>query len=209
MKKAILFDLDGTLLDTNRLIISSFKYTYKTHLDIDVQDEEIIQYFGEPLIKTLGRYSKEKLDEMFETYKKYNSENHDKMTTIIDGVEDTLQNLLKQNIKVGVVTSKREVMAKRGLVLFDIEKYFNIVVTPEMTKKHKPNPEPIYKACESLNIDPKDVIMVGDSSFDILCGKNAGAETCLVNYTILDKNEINKYSPDYKINSIKDILSII
>lgn len=209
MKKAILFDLDGTLLDTNRLIISSFKYTYKVHLDIDVQDEEIIQYFGEPLIKTLGRYSKEKLDEMFETFKKYNYENHDRMTTIVEGVEDTLKGLLSKNIKVGVVTSKREVMARRGLTLFDIEKYFNIVVTPEMTKKHKPDPEPIYKACESLNIDPRDSIMVGDSSFDILCGKNAGAETCLVNYTILNKNEIDKYKPDYKVDSIKDILSII
>lgn len=209
MKKAILFDLDGTLLDTNRLIISSFKYTYKTHLDINVQDEEIIQYFGEPLIKTLGRYSKVKQDEMFETFKKYNYENHDSMTTIIEGVEDTLKDLLSKEIKLGIVTSKREVMARHGLVLFDIEKYFNIVVTPEMTSRHKPDPEPIYKACEILNIDPRDTIMVGDSSFDILCGKNAGAETCLVNYTILDKSEINKHRPDYKIDSIKDILSII
>lgn len=207
--KAILFDLDGTLLDTNSLILSSFKYTYKTHLDIDVSDHEIIKYFGEPLRKTLGRYSNDKLDDMLETYIKFNYENHDNMTVIMEGVDNTLKSLVSKGIKLGVVTSKREVMARKGLNLFDIEKYFNTVVTPEMTTKHKPDPDPIYKACNILNIKPNESIMVGDSSFDILCGKNAGSKTCLVNYTLLDKNEIVKYKPDYSVDKIQDILSLI
>ena len=209
MIKAVLFDLDGTLLDTNRLILESFKHTYKKHLNIDVDDKEIIQYFGEPLGTTLGRYSKEKLEDMLKTYRKFNFDNHDEMTTIMSGVEETLKQLNELGIKCAVVTSKREVMARKGLKLFNIEKYFETIVTPEMTKSHKPDPDPIYKACENLSISPKDTIMVGDSSFDILCGKNAGSKTCIVNYTLLDKNEINKYKPDYNIDQISDLLDII
>ncbi len=209
MIKAVLFDLDGTLLDTNRLILESFKYTFKKHLNINVNDEEIIKYFGEPLKTTLERYSREKLQDMFETYIKFNFDKHDEMTTIMDGVEETLKQLNEIGVKTAVVTSKREVMARKGLKLFNIEKYFETVITPEMTNSHKPDPDPIYKACENLSISPIDAIMVGDSSFDILCGKNAGSKTCLVNYTLLDKNEINKYKPDYSVNKIEDLVDIV
>lgn len=209
MIKAILFDLDGTLLDTNKLIVSSFKHTYKTHLNLEVEDSEIIKYFGEPLGKTLSRYSKDKLEEMLKTYTKFNFENHDKMTVIMEGVENTLKTLVDKDIKLGVVTSKREVMARKGLNLFNIEKYFSTVVTPEMTSKHKPDPDPIFKACDILNINPGESIMVGDSSFDILCGKNAGSKTCLVNYTLLEKDEIIKFKPDFRIDKIQGILSLI
>lgn len=209
MKKAVLFDLDGTLLNTNKLIIESFKHTYKTHLDFEVSESEIISSFGEPLSTTLSRYAKNGLQEMIETFRVFNYENHDNMTEIINGVEDTLEELATKGHKLGVVTSKRELMVKKGLKLFNIEKYFDIVITPEMTNLHKPNPEPIYKACEYLEISSKETIMIGDSIFDILCGKNAGSETCLVNYTLLNKNEINKHSPDYNIDNIKDILTII
>lgn len=209
MNKGILFDLDGTLLDTNKLIIESFKHTYKTHLNIDVDEKEIVKYFGEPLSTTLKRYSEEKLNDMLETYRAFNFLNHDSMTVIIEGVEETLEGLASKGIKLAVVTSKRELMARKGLKLFNIEKYFNTIITPECTHKHKPEPEPIYEACKNLNINPHESIMVGDSSFDILCGKNAGSKTCLVNYTVLDKSEIARYTPDYRIDKMKDILSII
>ncbi|KMT23279.1 pyrophosphatase PpaX [Clostridium cylindrosporum] len=209
MVKAVLFDLDGTLLDTNNLIMESFKHTYRKHLDFNVEEKEIIKNFGEPLITTLNRYSKDNIDEMLDTYRRFNYDNHDAMTSIMEGAKETLESLINKGIKLGVVTSKREVMARKGLVLFDIEKYFDTVITPELTDKHKPNPEPIYEACRNLKIKPNESIMVGDSSFDILCGKNAGAKTCLVNYTLLDKIEINKYKPDYKVDKLNDILEII
>lgn len=209
MKKAVLFDLDGTLLNTNNLIIESFKHTYRKHLNLEVEDDEIIQCFGEPLTQTLKRYSENNLEEMIDTFRRYNYENHDKMTSIIEGVEDTLEALKAKKHKIAVVTSKREIMVKKGLHLFGIEKYFDAIITPEMTDYHKPNPEPIYRACNDLNISPKNSIMVGDSAFDILCGKNAGSETCLVNYTLLNKEEIKRYKPDYNINKIEEVLKYL
>ena len=70
--KAVLFDLDGTLINTNQLIIETFQYTYKTILNLDVPREEIIQYFGEPLVDTFAKYDSEKVETLLKTYRDYN-----------------------------------------------------------------------------------------------------------------------------------------
>jgi pyrophosphatase PpaX len=209
MIKAILFDLDGTLIDTNNLIIQSFKHTYKKHLNIDVPESEIVMYFGEPLIDTLARYDKENAHILIQTYRAYNEGIHDELTLEIKGVKETLSELRALGVKVAIVTSKRRALAERGLKLFNLQEFMEIIITPEDTAKHKPDAEPVLKACQLLGIKPEEALMVGDSHFDILCGKNAGAKTCLVNYTILPIENIMKHCPDYSVDEIKDVLEIV
>ncbi|MEF9951289.1 MAG: pyrophosphatase PpaX [Clostridium sp.] len=209
MIKGILFDLDGTLLDTNTLILQSFKHTFRTHLNIEVDDKEIINSFGEPLLTTLERYSKEEGEAMIDVYREFNVANHDSMTTIFHGVEETLKALKEKGYKLSIVTSKGEAVAIRGLKLFDIMKYFDQVITPECTEKHKPNPEPIFEACNRLGIKPSECIMVGDSKYDILCGQNAGAFTCLVGYTAIGSDSFAGINPNFKINKLDEILDIL
>lgn len=209
MFKAILFDLDGTLINTNDLIIHTYKHILKTHLDIEVEDGEIINTFGEPLKDVLERYGKDKAEEMFNDYIEYNRTIHDELTKSIDGVEEGLKLLKEAGIKIGVVTSKRREGALRGLRLFNLEKYMDIIITPEDTVNHKPHGEPVLKACEVLKVLPKEALMVGDSHNDILCGKDAGAKTCLVRYTALCIDEMLKHSPDYVVDSVVDIYKII
>ncbi|MDO6354773.1 pyrophosphatase PpaX [Caloramator sp. CAR-1] len=206
MFKAVLFDLDGTLIDTNNLILESYKHTFKKHLDYIPNDNEIVKYFGEPLKITLSRFDSERIEEMYRTYVEYNEMNHDSMVKEMDYARETLEELKSKGILLGVVTSKRRIMAERGLRLFNLLDYFDVVITPEDTVKHKPDPEPILKACEKLKFEPKDVLFVGDSNFDILCGKNAGAKTCLVKYTMLDLEELLKFEPDFVIEDLRDIL---
>lgn len=209
MIKAVLFDLDGTLIDTNNLIIQSFKHTYKKHLNIDVPESEIVMYFGEPLIDTLARYDKENAHILIQTYRAYNEAIHDELTAEIKGVKETLSELRAFGVKIAIVTSKRRALAERGLKLFSLQEFMEIIITPEDTAKHKPDAEPVLKACQLLGIKPEEALMVGDSHFDILCGKNAGAKTCLVNYTILPIENIMKHSPDYTVDEIKDVLEIV
>jgi pyrophosphatase PpaX len=207
--KAVLFDLDGTLIDTNKLVIESFKHTLRNHLNKEISAGDIVNYFGEPLTTTLERYDKNNVEELLKTYKEFNEAKHDELACEINYAIETVKELRKLNIKIAVVTSKRRLMAERGLKLFGLFDLIDILITPEDTMKHKPNGEPAEKACERLQVYNHEALMVGDSHFDILCGKNAGCKTCVVGYTALPIEAIMKYNPDYKIESLRDLLNII
>lgn len=209
MIKGIFFDLDGTLINTNKLIVSSFQYVFKENLDLMVEEQEIVQYFGEPLSYTMAKYTKDRVEELVQKYVEYSLSIHDEYTEGFNGVEEGLCYLREKGYKLAVVTSKRRNTALRGLRLFDLEKYFDVIISPEDTEKHKPCGEPVLKACEVLNLSPEEVLMVGDSHNDILCGRNAGSKTCLVKYTALPLEKLLDHKPDYVIESIEDIVNII
>jgi pyrophosphatase PpaX len=208
MIKAILFDLDGTLIDTNELIIQSFEYTFRKLFNKEISRKELVKSFGEPLRDTMSKYNKDRADLMVTTFRSFNETNHDRIVKRFEGVEDGIKTLKNSGIKLAVVTSKREKMAKHGLELIGIYDYMDVIVTPESTKKHKPDGEPALKACELLKISPQEAIMVGDSHNDILCGKNAGCYTCAVKYTALSLEEIMNYRPDYTIDKIEELVEI-
>lgn len=209
MIKAVLFDLDGTLLDTNELISESFDYALKTILKLELPKEEITKLFGKPLYSSLEPYAKEKVEEVIDTYRSYNEERHDNMCEPFNGVKELLEALKVRGIKLGIVTSKRKSLAERGLLISGLLKYFDVFITPESTEKHKPDGEPALKACEILEVSPNEALMVGDSHFDILCGKNAGTKTCGVRYTVLPIKELEDRNPDYFIDEALDILKIV
>lgn len=209
MIKAILFDLDGTLINTNDLIIKSYQYTLKKHLSMEISPSDVAKYFGEPLKKTLSRYDENNVSEMIATYKAFNEENHDILCKDFEGIKEALIAIKEKGLKVAVVTSKREKMAQRGLKFLGIDVYIDVMVTPESTEKHKPDGEPALKACEILGISPEEAIMVGDSHYDILCGKSAGCFTCAVNYSELPLELLKSYNPDYFVHNIMELVNIV
>jgi pyrophosphatase PpaX len=207
--KYVLFDLDGTLIDTNRLIIDSFQYTYKKSLGLEVSEQEILKYFGEPLLVTLKRYSEEKADELFKTYIDYNETRHNDTVTIFEGVQELLEELKKQGYTLALVTSKRRKVAQMGLDLFDISKHFDVFVALEDTELHKPNPAPAIKALELLNANPQDAIMVGDSVFDIHCAHGAGVKAVLVKWSAAQGFQGDVASADYVVHDTEELLKVI
>lgn len=209
--KYILFDLDGTLIDTNKLIIDSFKHTYKLHLNVDISEEEILRHFGEPLIITLRRYSasEEEAQEMFKTYIEYNEAKHDSVVMLCSGIHECLAALKNLGCTLAVVTSKRKKIALQGLALFDLLKYFDVVVALEDTNSHKPNPEPILKALELLAAETEEAIMVGDSVFDILCAKNAGVRSILVKWSAAHGHQGDEVIADYIVHEVCDLIDIV
>lgn len=210
MIKAVLFDLDGTLLDTNELIYTSFVKTFKDKLNIELKKEEVTQFFGIPLGDPFKKYTNsENVDELVAYYREYNEAIHDTMCFAFDGVKELLTSLRDKGIKIAIVTSKRKELAERGMKIAGIYDFMDVIITPESTTKHKPNGDPAIKACNDLGIDPSEAIMVGDSPFDIYCGKNAGCKTCGVNYTFIDLNVLKESEPDYFIDKPLDILNLI
>ena len=101
-------------------------------------------------------------------------------------------------------------MAKRGLHCFKLEGYFDGVVGMDECTKHKPDPEPMLIGAKRININPKNCLCVGDSPYDLLSGRAAGAKTVAVNWTSVDSKVFDKYIvPDYRIDKMTDLLEII
>lgn len=209
MIKVVLFDLDGTLINTNDLILKSFKHTFKTMLDLEPTEEEITMNYGRPLQEIFKSYDENRIEEMINCYRKINLELHDDECKEFADVDLMLQTLKNKGIKIGVVTSKKSDMAERGAKLMGIFKYFDTFITPEVTIKHKPEGEPVLKACENLGVSPSEALMVGDSPYDILAGKNAGAKTCGVKYTALPIEKLQESKPDFYVDKPLEILELV
>lgn len=206
--KALFFDLDGTLINTNELVINSFKHTIKTHLNIDYEREKIVKFFGEPLRNSLERLDQGDVDAMLQTFLIYNEANHDPLISLFPGVLEGLELFKALGFKLAVVTSKRRKMAERGLELLGIINLFDVIVTPEDTIIHKPHKDPCIYGLNALGLSSDEAMMVGDSSFDILCGKAAGLITCAVNYTLIPKEELEKAECNFFVDSIRDIIEL-
>ena len=205
MIKGVIFDLDGTLLNTNELIYKSFEYMFKEVLNLELHKEEITLLYGKPLEVSLQKYTKDNdlIKKMINVYREFNIYHHDSMCNTFKDIPEMLKTLKKNKIKCAVVTSKKKDMAMKGLIISDV------VITPEDTEKYKPEAEPALKACEILNLKPEEVMMVGDSPYDLLCGKNAGCLTCGVEYTEISLDELKKVNPDYMIKEPLELLEII
>lgn len=205
----IFFDLDGTVLDTNNLILTSFRHVFKETLDLDVGDEELLQYFGEPLLTTLQRYSTEKADEMLLAYREYNIGRHDEMVTVFDQIEECIKELHHMGATLAIVTSKYKALALRGLKLFDLDRYFSAIIAMDDTEKHKPLPDPILKALEVLDADPEKTIMIGDSIFDIQCAKAAHVDSILVNWSMAQGAQAKNIDADYFVSNPMEIINLV
>lgn len=206
----VLFDLDGTLIDTNHLIETSFRYTLREKLGLDVSAEQIYPYFGEPLVTTMARFSPERATELVEFYRAFNLANHDALIRQFAGVREALASLRAAGVTLGVVTSKRLELAKRGLQVTGLAPYFATLVAVEDTEQHKPDPAPALKALERLGEQSgSHVLMVGDSRFDILCGKNAGLKTAAVGWTLQDRAKLEAMAvPDYWVEEPAELVGL-
>jgi pyrophosphatase PpaX len=206
----VLFDLDGTLVDTNDLIVKSFQHTFREKLGREVGADEIYPYFGEPLTTTMERYSKERAVELTDFYRTFNVANHDFLIRQFDGVLEALTALRTAGTRLGIVTSKMHEMARRGLRVSRIEAFFDTVVGMDETEKHKPEAEPALLALRQLGVEPgPHVLMVGDSRFDILCGKNAGLKTAAVAWAVTGRDALVQSNPDHWLKSPADLVPLV
>lgn len=207
--RGLLFDLDGTLLDTNELIIQSFQHTFSSHYKRTVSHEELFPYFGKPLraaMEALGDGSD--AEELIKTYREFNHQHHDTLTTVFDGVEATLEALWQQDVNMAVVTSKTKETALRGLRLFNLDKYFPIVIGCNECENHKPHPEPVIKALANLGLPAQACLMIGDSPFDLISATAAGVRTAAVKWTRVSWPAVLEAKPDYIVYRFDDLLSL-
>ena len=206
----ILFDLDGTILNTNDLVLESLQYTIRTCLKTEVEPQRLYKYFGVPLVKIMADFDPVQAEKMCMIYREYSAGRHDRMIKIFPHVRETLKKLYEKDIPVAVVTSKLRDLALRGLQLFQLDSFIDTVIAFEDTEEHKPEPAPILKALDKLGIQPEDgAIMVGDSPYDIGCAHNAGVFSAVVDWTLHSREELTRLSPDIWISDFHEVLNYV
>jgi len=205
----LLFDLDGTLINTNELIIASFTHTLNRYFPNQYKREDILPFIGPTLRETFESIAPDKVEEMFECYREHNLRYHDELVTEYEGVYETIKVLSENGFKLGIVTTKLLDTVMKGLKLTKLDSFFPVVIALNHVEKAKPDPEPVLKALEQLGSVPEEAIMIGDNYHDILAGKNAGTKTAGVGWAIKGAEHLAKYEPDYILKDMKDLLSIV
>ncbi|MBQ3253091.1 MAG: prolipoprotein diacylglyceryl transferase [Acholeplasmatales bacterium] len=204
----ILFDLDGTLLNTKPLIDRSFIHTFEHFRpDYVLKDEELDSFFGPTLYQTFSKYSNDEkeIEAMIQYYRDYNIPHHDEMVKPFPGAKDILKTLHKKGYKLGVVSSKKTDLVKHGLELFGLLEYMDIVIGADEVENHKPAPDGILLAKKELN--GNNVAYVGDTLNDMAAAKAAGVKAIGVLY-IKDPSIMLEAAPDYVINRLQDLINV-
>lgn len=209
--KAVLFDFDGTIMDTNEVIINSWQHTFRNLTGKEADVNMLLGTFGEPLEisidKMLPEFSR---DDAMRIYREYQYCNFKGLISLFPGVVEVLRELKGKDIKTAIVTSRLRRTTMEGIEKFDLHDFFDTVVTMEDTKKHKPDAEPAFEALRRLDIEAERAIMVGDSKFDIMCARNAGVKSVLVDWSVAAQAESGiENKADFKIRSLKELLNFV
>lgn len=171
---AILFDLDGTLIDSIELIVRSFQYTTAEHLGAPLPREEIIPTIGRSLTKELERIAPGRGMALLATYRTFMFANHDELVTVYPGVLELLRAVRTRGIKTGIVTSKARISAAPSFERFLLHHEMDIIVTEDNTERHKPFPDPLLHAAALLDLPPTACWYIGDSTHDMEAARAAG-----------------------------------
>ncbi len=205
----ILFDLDGTLVDTNELIIQSFLHTLNQFYPEKYQREDVLPFMGPTLEESFTEVDKDRVEELIKTYRKFNVEEHDNYVKEFETVYETVKYLHENNFKLGIVTTKIRHVVQMGIDVARLNEFFDVVVTMDDVEHTKPHPEPIEKAMKMLGSTPEETIMVGDNYHDIDGGKNAGTLTAAVAWSAKGREFLAGYHPDYMLEKMSDLIEIV
>lgn len=206
----LLFDLDGTLINTNELIITTFQKTLAEFLpEKSFSREDILPFIGPPLTETFANLAPLRVEEMIAYYREFNISHHDELVLEYDGVYEAIRALYEEDYKLAVVSTKMYDVIMKGLKLTGLDKYFQVVIGLDQVKTAKPDPEGIEMALALLGSEPDEAIMVGDNLHDIFAGKNAGTKTAGVSWCIKGPEYLSQFEPDYMLKTMGDLLEIV
>jgi len=207
--KLILFDLDGTLVDTSKDITTALNYALKQYGMKKLTVQETIKMVGEGITrlieKILGDKKIHMRDEIIRRFIEYYSEHLSDYSHEYPYVRETLEQL--NGYKKAVISNKRESLSVELLEKLDLLKYFNLVAGSDTTSQKKPSPVPIFHIMEKLDAKPYESMIVGDSSFDIEAGKKAGIKTVAVTYGYRERQYLQ--GADHMIDSLKELTFLV
>ena len=178
----VLFDLDGTLIDSGPMILASFRHATRSVLGREIPDRELVASVGGSTLEVqMSAFDAERIDELVAAYRAHNTPLHDQLECCV-GIEEVLAALKAQGRTLGVVTAKRRMTVDLAFRRLGIERWFDVVVTSDDTTAHKPDPAPILLALERLGVRPDEAAYVGDAPFDVGAARAAGVYAVAVGW---------------------------
>jgi len=204
----ILFDLDGTLADTIDLIVFSFRETLRRLGLPPRSDERILAEVGRPLHLQARDIDPGRADEIFTLYGRLYDQYHDELVREFPGVREALAGLAGRGYRMGLVTSKRSNSARADLAYFRLDAFFEVVVTADMTARHKPDPEPVFEALRLLGATTRQATFIGDSPHDLRSAHGAGVLAGAVAWGPFPREVLQAEKPDFWVEEPPLLLSL-
>jgi pyrophosphatase PpaX len=206
----VLFDLDGTVIDSGAIILASMRHAAKEVLGAEPSDELLMAAVGGPGLEAqMHALAPDRVEELVTVYRAHNEPLHDELTCCA-GIEDVLVRLKDEGRRLGIVTAKRRATVELAFDVLPLRHLFETVVGGDETKGHKPDPEPLLLAAERLNVSPKECAYVGDSPFDIHAAKRAEMFAVAVTWGgIHDRAKLEAEQPDAIVDNAEELYGVL
>jgi pyrophosphatase PpaX len=210
-KTTVLFDLDGTLIDSIRLILDSYHHTFAVHGLPARPDDELLRGVGTPLRTQLAGYTNDpgEVTALVETYRAYNLAHHDDRVRAYPGAVSCVEGLARSGVRLGIVTSKNRHSTDKGLHIAGLSAFFQVVVSSDDVQRPKPHREPVDVALSRLGARAEEAIFVGDSLHDMHAGRSAEVATGAALWGPFSRAELSSSEPDHWLDSFEDLLSLV
>lgn len=212
MIDTILFDYDGTIMDTNDLVIASWQHTFKEMGEPVRPLDEITSHFGEPIMDIIRFFfPDEDPDYVVGIYRSFHNSNFRERTCLFPGVMEVLEEFHSRGYPMAIVTNRVRYSTELGLDKYGILPMFGAVVCEGDAQRAKPFPDSIYLALEQLGSSVDRAVLIGDSQNDILCGRNAGVLTVRVAWAVATDEKYDGVAaePDHTIDKPADLIKLL
>ena len=208
--ETVLFDLDGTVVDSGGIILASMRHATREVLGRDYSDAELMQAVGGPGLEAqMQALAPDQVEELVDVYRAHNEPLHDELEACA-GMEDVLAQLHDEGRRLGVVTAKRRSTVELAFAQVPLGHLFEAIVGGDETERHKPEPEPLLLGAERLGADPVRTAYVGDSPFDVRAAKAAGMFAVAVTWgRIHDREKLEAEEPDAIVDTAEELLGVL
>lgn len=202
--KGIIFDIDGTLTSTNDLIFESFRFISKKYLNKSLTNKEILSLFGPTEDVIIKKWFGDNFEDVKKDYYDFYLKNHE-MADLYPGIKEILEFLKQKKIILSIFTGKGRQAAAITLKELNIYNYFDLIVTGDDVKEHKPSAEGINLFLDKFNLNKDEVIMIGDSIVDVKASRASGIKVASVLWDSLSKEKVLNANSDYYFRSVKEL----
>jgi pyrophosphatase PpaX len=206
----VLFDLDGTVVDSGAIILASMRHATQEVLGRDYSDEELLQAVGGPGLEAqMSALAPDHVERLVDVYRAHNEPLHDELEACA-GMEDVLVRLHEEGRRLGIVTAKRRSTVELAFDRVPLAHLFETIVGGDETERHKPDPQPLLLAAERLGADPAGTAYVGDSPFDVRAAKAAGMFAVAVTWgRIHERARLEAEQPDAIVDTAEELLGVL
>lgn len=211
--EALLFDLDGTLVDSVGLILDAYRFTMHAYAADPLPGDDVwLARIGEPLVEVLAPYATRfgvTIDDLVDTYRAHYVEHHDARTRLFDGVLSVLETLAARGTRLGLVSGKSRVGIERTVAFTGLDRFFDVRIGADDCERGKPAPDPLHLAASRLGATPARTAYVGDAPVDVRAAKAAGMWSVAVRWGPFAPEVIDPLEPDEVVERVDDLIGLV